>query len=45
MAKYKHYDYSQTMLLPVNLADQLLPGTLEFAISIHSRRSAGFISI
>jgi transposase len=34
MAKYKHYDYSQTMLLPVNLADQLLPGTLEFAINI-----------
>jgi transposase len=34
MAKYKHYDYSQMMLLPVNLADQLLPATLEFAINI-----------
>ena len=33
MAKYKHYDYSQTMLLPVSLADQLMPGTLEFAIN------------
>ena len=34
MAKYKHYDYSQTMLVPVNLADQLMQGTLEFAISL-----------
>ena len=34
MAKYKHYDYSQTMLLPVNLSDQLVPGTFEFAINI-----------
>jgi hypothetical protein len=32
MAKYKHYDYSQTLLLPVSLQDQLMPGTLEFAI-------------
>ena len=34
MAKYKHYDYSQTMLVPVSLADQLMSGTLEFAINI-----------
>ena len=34
MAKYKHYDYSQTMLVPVNLADQLMQGTLEFAINL-----------
>jgi len=33
MAKYKPYDYSQTVLLPVSLADQLMPGTLEFAIN------------
>jgi transposase len=33
MAKYKHYNYSQTVLLPVSLANQLMPGTLEFAIN------------
>ena len=33
MAKYKHYNYSQTVLLPVSLSDQLMPGTLEFAIN------------
>jgi len=32
MAKYKKYNYSQTVLLPVSLSDQLMPGTLEFAI-------------
>ena len=32
MAKYKHYDYSQSVMLPVCLEDQLIPGTLEFAI-------------
>ena len=32
MAKYKHYDYSQSVLLPVNLEEQLIPGTLEFAM-------------
>ena len=32
MARYKHYDYSQRVLLPVSLEDQLAPGTLEFAI-------------
>jgi len=32
MAKYKHYDYSQKALIPVNLEEQLVPGTLEFAI-------------
>lgn len=32
MAKYKKYSYSQTMLLPVSLQEQLMPGTLEFAI-------------
>jgi transposase len=32
MAKYKHYDYSQSVLIPVSLENQLIPGTLEFAI-------------
>ena len=32
MAKYKRYDYSQSVLVPVSLEEQLMPGTLEFAI-------------
>jgi len=32
MAKYKRYDYSQKVFIPVSLEDQLMPGTLEFAI-------------
>jgi transposase len=32
MARYKSYDYSQRVLVPVSLEDQLTPGTLEFAI-------------
>lgn len=32
MAKYKYYDYSQDVLIPVSLEKQLVPGTLEFAI-------------
>jgi len=32
MAKYKNYDYSQSLLIPVSLQEQLMPGTLEFAI-------------
>ena len=32
MAKYKPYDYSQDVLIPVPLEKQLVPGTLEFAI-------------
>src|SRR5512136_1941501 len=32
MAKYKYYDYSQSILIPVSLEEQLMPGTLEFAI-------------
>ncbi|MGB8990942.1 MAG: IS1182 family transposase [Desulfobaccales bacterium] len=32
MARYKTYDYRQRILLPVSLEDQLMPGTLEFAI-------------
>ena len=32
MAKYKRYDYSQKLFIPVSLEDQLMPGTLKFAI-------------
>jgi transposase len=32
MAKYKYYDYYQSKLIPVSLQEQLVPGTLEFAI-------------
>jgi len=32
MAKFKAYDYRQRVFLPVSLEDQLVPGTLEFAI-------------
>jgi len=32
MARYKHYNYSQEILVPVCLEDQLLPGTLEYTI-------------
>ena len=32
MARFKTYDYRQRILLPVSLEDQLMPGTLEFAI-------------
>jgi transposase len=32
MARYKPYDYQQRVLLPISLEDQLMPGTLEFAI-------------
>jgi transposase len=32
MAKYKRYDYKQSLMIPVSLEDQLIPGTLEFAI-------------
>ena len=32
MAKYKSYNYAQEVLIPVSLEDQIMPGTLEFAI-------------
>ena len=32
LAKYKSYGYSQNVLIPVSLEEQLVPGTLEFAI-------------
>ena len=32
MAKYKRYDFCQSMLIPVCFEEQLIPSTLEFAI-------------
>ena len=32
MARYKQYDYNQMMMVPVSLEEQLMPGTLEYAI-------------
>ncbi|MDB9822622.1 transposase, partial [Deltaproteobacteria bacterium] len=32
MARYKHYDYDQMMMVPVSLEEQLIPGSLEYAI-------------
>jgi transposase len=32
MARYKHYDYNQRLMVPVSLTEQLVPGTLEYAI-------------
>ena len=32
MARYKSYDYDQLMMVPVSLEEQLMPGTLEYAI-------------
>ena len=32
MARYKHYDYHQLMMVPVSLAEQLMTMTLKYAI-------------
>ena len=32
MASYKHYDYEQLIMVPISLEEQLIPGTLEYAI-------------
>ena len=32
MANYKPYNYDQTIMVPVTLTEQLIPGTLEYAI-------------
>lgn len=32
MPRFKAYDYNQLMMVPVSLEDQLVPGTLEYAI-------------
>ena len=33
MARYKHYDYGQTKLLPVSFEQQILPGTFEYTLN------------
>ena len=33
MARYKHYDYQQTKMIPLRFADQLQPGTFEFTLN------------
>jgi hypothetical protein len=33
MARYKHYDYRQTKMLPVSFDRQVLPGSSEGAIN------------
>jgi transposase len=33
MARYKHYDYAQTKMLPVSYERQILPGTFEYTLS------------
>ncbi len=32
MTKYKKYNYSQMVMIPVSLKNQLMPGTLEYTI-------------
>jgi transposase len=32
MPRYKHYNYSQTVLIPIELEKQITPGSLEYAI-------------
>jgi hypothetical protein len=34
MARYKKYDYSQSLLLPVNFSEQIIPGTFEHTIHL-----------
>ena len=38
MARYKHYDYAQKMLLAVSFEQQILPGTFEY--TLHKKPSA-----
>ena len=32
MPRYKKYDYTQSILLPVEFSKQILPGTIEYVI-------------
>lgn len=34
MAKFKHYNYDQRLMVPVSLEEQIIPGTLEYAIHV-----------
>lgn len=33
MARYKHYDYAQTKMLPISFDRQILPGTFEYTLN------------
>ncbi len=33
MAQYKSTDYDQSLLIPVTFSEQIIPGTLEYAIN------------
>ena len=33
MARFKHYDYDQTKMIPFRFADQIQPGTFEYTLS------------
>ena len=33
MARYKDYNYKQTKLLPVDFAEQILPGSFEYTVN------------
>lgn len=33
MANYKHYDYGQSKMLPVNFKEQILPGSFEYTLT------------
>jgi len=46
MAKYKPYDYSQRVMIPVSLEDQLMPGILAFAIHnlLETHPTVSFVS-
>jgi hypothetical protein len=32
VARFKHYDYNQTALVPVDFTQQILPGTFEHSL-------------
>ena len=33
MARFKHYDYNQTKMIPLRFADQIQPGTFEYTLN------------
>ncbi|GAB2582581.1 IS1182 family transposase [Nitrincola alkalisediminis] len=33
MARYKHYDYNQTKMIPLRFSDQIQPGTFEYTLN------------
>jgi transposase len=46
MARFKPYDYSQGLMVPVNLAEQIEPGTFEYALHhlIEARYDDSFLA-